>query len=120
MPSSEGGNLFSGFTHKGKALEEFDDFNEQISQSSDGEEYDENGMDQDQNQKGNLNQEMVKKLNFGGWNDTHPRKQGNAQEEEEEVKSKSRKEVFEEIMAKSKAYKMAKSEMKMANDEVRQ
>lgn len=47
-------------------------------------------------------------MNFG---------RGGARQEEEETK-KSRKEVFEEIIAKSKMYKMANSEMKNAAKEL--
>ena len=37
----------------------------------------------------------------------------------EDGKSKSRKEVFEEIIAKSKAFKMVHGEIKQANEELR-
>ena len=50
-----------------------------------------------------LNEEMVTAMNFGGGND-----------QKEEGKKKSRKEVFDEIIAKSKAYKMANYEIKEA------
>lgn len=57
----DGGDVFfgGGFTHKGKLLEVEDDFNEQISVSSDGEESPD---------KGKLNEEMVNTMNFGGDN----------------------------------------------------
>ena len=88
----DGNDVFMGFTHKGKRLmDDHDDFNEQIAQSSD----DENDKD-----KGKLNEEMVNRLNFGG---------GEAQEE---GKKKTRKEIFQEIMEKSKSYEAARQEMK--------
>jgi hypothetical protein len=52
-------DVMIGFTHKGRALGEFeDDFNEQIEVSSD-----DGPGDRD---KGNLNEEMVNRMNFGG------------------------------------------------------
>jgi hypothetical protein len=45
---------------------------------------------------------MVTRMNFGG---------GNFEDKEEK---KSRKEVYEEIIEKSKAYKMVKNEIKLA------
>jgi hypothetical protein len=53
---------------------------------------------------------MVLNMNFGG---------GRARPQEEQQEAhKSRKEVFEEIIAKSKAYKMAKYEIKEAAAEL--
>ena len=87
-----------GFTHKGKLLGEDvrDDFNEDISQDSDDERHNR------QKRKGFLNEEMVEKLNFGGG-------------EEEPSKKKTRKEVFEEIIEKSRSYDAARKEMKQIN-----
>ena len=93
-----------GFTHKGKLLGksgEHDDFNEVISQDSDDDKNDR------KNRKGFLNEEMVAKLNFGGGDE-------DAQEQDPERK-KSRKEVLQEIMEKSKSYDAAKKEMKQIN-----
>lgn len=56
---------------------------------------------------GKLNEEMVMTMNFGGG-----KKQSDATQE------KTRKEVFEEIIAKSKAYKAAKFEVKEAAKEL--
>jgi nucleolar protein 14 len=92
---SEGGDVFiGGFTHKGRPVE--DDFDDRISLSSDGETGD----------KGKLTEEMVNQLNFGKGN------------EEGEEKKKSRKEIFEEIIEKSKAYKEANKELKFINREL--
>lgn len=89
---SDGGDIMvgSGFTHKGKPMRLDDDFNEKIDMSSDDE--------RDDPDKGKLNEEMVNTLNFGHG-------QGTSKDEEE--KKKTRKEVFEEIIEKSKAYKAA-------------
>jgi nucleolar protein 14 len=94
-----------GFTHRGKKLEDFDDFKDEIPVSSE----DEN--DDDDNTKGKLNDEMVMNMNFGKGGKRF-------QQEEEEDKKKSRKEVFEEIIAKSKMYKMAQYEIKSAAKEL--
>jgi hypothetical protein len=50
--------------------------------------------------KGELDDDMVAQLNFG---------QGSAQPEE---KKKSRKEIYEEIIAKNKLYRMQRFEIK--------
>ena len=96
---SEGGDVFlgNGFTHRGKPLLNDDDFDEKIEASSDDERAD----------KGNLNEDMVNEMNFG---------QGN--EDAADEKKKSRKEVFEEIIEKSKAYKEANKELKTINQEL--
>jgi len=75
-----------------------DDFNEKIAESSD---------DEANPDKGKLTEEMVNQMNFG---------QGSATGNEE--KKKSRKEVFEEIIEKSKAYKEANKELKSINNEL--
>ena len=54
---------------------------------------------------GKLNEVMVMGMNFGGG-------------QEERGGQRTRKEVFEEIIAKSKAYKMAKFEVKEAAKEL--
>ena len=59
---------------------------------------------------GKLNEEMVMNMNFGGG--------AAAGQNEDPENKKSRKEVFEEIIAKSKAYKMAKYEVKEAAKEL--
>jgi len=51
---------------------------------------------------------MVEKLNFGGGQDQEDMEQG-------KLKKKSRKEVFEEIIEKSKNYDAARKEMKQIN-----
>lgn len=92
-----------GFTHGGRLLEDMDDFREEIPQSSDDEVNDKYDME---GQKGRLNEEMVTKMNFGGG-------------DHERDDKRSRKDVFEEIIAKSKAYKMMKSEIKEAGENLR-
>jgi nucleolar protein 14 len=96
-----------GFTHGGRALKDIDDFQDDIPVSSE----DEND-DADQRQ-GKLNEEMVMTMNFGGG---APRQT----EPTAADKAKTRKEVFEEIIAKSKAYKAAKFEVKEAAKELTQ
>lgn len=102
---SDGGDIFlgskGGFTHKGKPLIQDDDFDEKISQSSDD---GEPGGD-----KGKLTEEMVNTLNFG---------MGDAAGIHAEDHKKTRKEIFEEIIEKSKAYKFAYKEMKNVNQEL--
>lgn len=51
---------------------------------------------------------MVARMNFGG---------GELETEDPE-KKKSRKEIFDEIIAKSKTYKMVKTEIKHAAEEL--
>lgn len=100
---SDNNDVFVGFTHKGKVLgNDKDDFNEDISQDSDDDKNDR------QNRKGFLNEEMVERLNFGGGQD---------QEDMDQAKplKKTRKEVFEEIIEKSKSYDAARKEMKQIN-----
>ena len=100
---SDNNDVFVGFTHKGKLLgAQHDDFNEDISQDSDDDKNDRN------NRKGFLNEEMVEKLNFGGGEN------GDGMDMVKE-KKKSRKEVFEEIIEKSKSYDAARKEMKQIN-----
>ena len=50
-----------GFTHRGKRLEDLDDFREEIPVSSD----DEQEQDMDK-KKGRLDEDMVTSMNFGG------------------------------------------------------
>lgn len=92
--------MFMGFTHNGKSLEAMDDFKDEIPLSSEDE--------YDNPDKGKLDERMVMKMNFGG---------GEFSKDDQDHK-KSRKEVFEEIIAKSKAYKMANSEIKIAAQEL--
>ena len=88
--SDEEGEAFTGFTHNGKALELIDDFQEEIDRSD---------SDED---KGQLNENFVEEMNFGGGE----------QDEEGAKAKKSRKEVFEEIMQKSKLFKAINAEQK--------
>ena len=90
-----------GFTHKGKRLDvnDHDDFNEDISADSDDDKNDRT------KRKGFLNEEMVEKLNFGGGD----------QDDEGGEKKKTRKEVFEEIIEKSRSYDAARKELKQIN-----
>lgn len=78
-----------------------DDFKEVIPLSSD----DEDDMGRPI-KKGYLDEEMVYKMNFGG---------GDLVEKDAK---KSRKEVFEEVIEKSKAYKLMQSEIKMAGEQL--
>lgn len=95
---SEGDDVFMGFTHKGKKLiDDHDDFNEHISHSSDGE---------DNKDKGHLNEEMVNALNFGGGQDNG------------DAKRKTRKEVFQEIIEKSRTFDQARKEVNQINTEL--
>ena len=88
------------FTHKGKKLEELDDFKDKISNDS-GDEYEDRDM-----KKGIMTNEMVNALNFGGgdlnsWAD-------------KENEKKTREQRHAEIMEKSKAYKLHHQEIKEA------
>lgn len=51
---------FMGFTHGGKILLDLDDFKDEIPLSSDDE------QDRYNPRKGDLNEELVSKMNFGG------------------------------------------------------
>ena len=77
---------FNFLTHKGKRIDDIDDFKDKISDSDD--DYEDKDM-----RKGIMTDEMVRALNFGGG------------EEDAEAKKKSREERHQEIMEKSKAYK---------------
>jgi len=55
------GDELGGFTHRGRRLEDIDDFQDDIPVSSDDDQND----DRDQ-QLGKLNEEMVMTMNFGG------------------------------------------------------
>jgi hypothetical protein len=88
------------FTHKGKKLEDLDDFKDKISNDS-GDQYEDRDM-----QKGIMTNEMVNALNFGGgdlnsWAD-------------KENEKKTREQRHAEIMEKSKAYKLHHQEIKEA------
>eukprot|EP00826_Nyctotherus_ovalis_P013245 TRINITY_DN13549_c0_g1_i14.p1 TRINITY_DN13549_c0_g1~~TRINITY_DN13549_c0_g1_i14.p1 ORF type:complete len:214 (-),score=64.58 TRINITY_DN13549_c0_g1_i14:176-817(-) len=87
---------FVGLTHLGKSVDEIDDFKEPIEHSDNSESEGEN----------NLNEELVGKLNFGGG------------EEEGMQKKKTRKEVFDEIIVKSKLIKAEKAKERMENKEL--
>ena len=61
LSDDEGDNdAFNFMTHKGKKIEELDDFKEQID-NSDGDEFDDRDL-----KKGVMSEEMVNSLNFGG------------------------------------------------------
>ena len=92
---------FNFLTHKGKKIEDLDDFKDKI-ENSDEDIYEDRDM-----QKGRLNEEMVNALNFGGGDD-----------EQGESSKKTREERHAEIMEKSKAYKYHAQQVKEANDEV--
>ena len=87
-------------THKGKKLEEMDDFKDKIEQSDD-DLYEDKDL-----QKGRMNEEMVNMLNFGGYEGEDP-----------VAKKKTREERHAEIMEKSKAYKYHAQEILLANQE---
>lgn len=93
--------IFKGFTHKGRPLEFEDDFKDQIADSES------EGDEENPRAKGVLTEEAVNQLNFGVGGDP-------------EDKRKTRKEVFEEIIQKSRAFKQAKAEMADINKELRQ
>lgn len=105
--ADDGEALGGGFTHRGRPLEEVDDFQDDIPLSSDD---DQNNDDHDQ-KLGKLSEEMVMTMNFGGG-------KRNAINAPNEGAEKTRKEIFEEIIAKSKAYKAAKFEVKEAAKEL--
>ena len=96
---SDDDDNFNFLTHKGKKIEELDDFKDKISDDSD----DYEDMDL---AKGIMNDEMVKSLNFGG-----------GETQEGEIQKKSREERHAEIVEKSKAYKLHHQEIKEANQE---
>ena len=87
-------------THKGKKLEELDDFKDYVSGDS-ADQY-ENKDDR----KGVMNEEMVKALNFGGGDISDDR--------DAENRKKTREERHAEIMEKSKAFRLHHQEIKEA------
>ena len=99
-----------GFTHKGKRLmideDGRDDFNEHISQDSDDDKHDRS------KRKGFLSNEMVARMNFGGG------AEDDLDDENQPQVKKTRKEVFEEIIEKSKNYDAARKELKQINLEM--
>jgi len=104
---SDGGDVYMGFTHRGHKLGDFeDDFKERVAYSSDEE------ADPD---KGKLGEDYVNRMNFGGGEEN-----GEYEQDEGYTQKKSRKEVFEEIIEKSKAFNQAKKEMKQVNEELRE
>ena len=115
--SEDGGGAakdpFMGFTHKGKRLlideDGRDDFNEHISQDSEDDKHDRS------KRKGFLTNEMVARMNFGGGEEDG--ENGDLNAERPQVK-KTRKEVFEEIIEKSKNYDAARKELKQINLEM--
>ena len=76
-------------THKGKRLEDLDDFKDKIAEDSD--DYEDKDL-----ARGTMNDEMVNALNFGG---------GEQAPTEKGQEKKTREERLAEIMEKSKAYK---------------
>ena len=89
---------FNFLSHKGKKLDDLDDFKDKI-ESDD--EYDDRDI-----QKGIMNEQMVNELNFG---------RGNENIKESENIKKTREEIHQEIMEKSKAYKYHAQEIKEAS-----
>jgi len=100
--SDAGDEVYMGFTHKGRPLEAEDDFNEHIDNSESSDDVDDNGM---RRKKGQLPAEVVDNLNFGVGADEPERK-------------KTRKEVFEEIIEKSRAFDAARRQVKDINLEL--
>lgn len=98
--------MFMGFTHKGKLLTEGvdDDFQEDIAQDSDDDKNDR------AKRKGFLNEEMVERMNFGGGEENGAM--------DPLSRKKTRKEVFEEIIEKSRNYDAARKEMKVITQNV--
>lgn len=92
---------FNFLTHRGKKLEDMDDFKDKIQEDSD------DVFDDKDLKKGNLNDEIVNELHFGGG----PEDTANPNQK------KSREERLKEIMEKSKAFKFYHQEIKMANAE---
>ena len=84
--SEDGG--FNFLTHKGKKIDDMDDFKDKID-DSDAEYYEDKDL-----AKGVMNDEMVNALNFGGGED-----------EEDDDRKKTREERHAEIVEKSKAYR---------------
>jgi hypothetical protein len=80
------------FTHKGKKLEDLDDFKDHISNDS-GDDYEDKDM-----KKGIMTNDMVNALNFGGGEVFN--------EKDAENRKKTREERHAEIMEKSKAYRL--------------
>ena len=79
-------------------LDEMDDFKDRINDSSD---------------EGDVDRETVSKLHFGGFEEkTERRKEGRIPVEKEK---KSKKDIYEEIMKKSKLMKLEKQKLKEEN-----
>ena len=87
-------------THKGKRIQDLDDFQDDISHSDD------DPADNREAAKGILGDDIVNHLNFGGG------------EEEEGTYKKTREEREYEIREKSKAYKLHAQEIRAANKDV--
>lgn len=85
-------------THKGKRLEDIDDFRDHI---SDDDEFEDKDL-----AKGIMNEEMVNALHFGGGEEV-------TQNDLQQAK-KTREERHAEIMEKSKAYRLHRQEIKLA------
>ena len=106
---SDGDDVFTGFTHGGKKLgddDARDDYNEYIAEDSDDDKHDRS------KRKGFLTDDMVAQMNFGGFEGEGGQP---AAEGAEPAVKKTRKEVFEEIMEKSKNYDAARKELKQIN-----
>jgi nucleolar protein 14 len=82
-------------THKGRALEEADDFKEHVSDSSDD---------------GRIQDEVVEQFHFGG---------GDQEQDKDDLFTvkKTKDQVYTEIMLKSKLYKEQQAKQKEENDE---
>ena len=86
------------FTHKGKVLDDKDDFDEKIENSD--------------SEQGELPEEMVEQLHFGGGET-----KASDQEDDFFKVKKTKEQVFAEIMLKSKFYKEQKAQEKEENQE---
>ena len=95
---------FNFLTHKGKRIEDVDDFKDKIEDSDE----DVDPADRDA-KKGHMTEEMVNALNFGGGQIKNA--------EDAENRKKTREERHAEIMEKSKAYKFHAQEIKLAQQE---
>ena len=92
---------FNFLTHKGKRIEDVDDFKDKIEDSDDNIDPDDKDA-----KRGVMNEEMVRALNFGGGQIYNA--------EDAENRKKTREERHAEIMEKSKAYKFHAQEIKIA------
>ncbi|WWC69462.1 uncharacterized protein I206_103402 [Kwoniella pini CBS 10737] len=99
------GFALGGLTHGGRSVMDLpgDDFDAQGFGEND---------DDDDNDKGRVDRRTVNKVHFGGFD-------GEEDEEELHERKKSKAEVMNEIIAKSKAHKYERQQEKEADDELR-